>query len=540
MQGKKNYSEKLFTSFQLSERVPEDNFYRLINTELDLRFLYKETAQYYGTEGQVSIDPVVFFKLMLVGYLENINSDRRIIAFASMRLDILLFIGYDIDEPLPWHSTLSRTRQLYGESVFLKLFQKVLSMCISKGMVRGKRQAIDSAFIKANASLDSLIEKPVHDEDAEAAVMDDAKDFATELNQSTDAFINAPQTVPIDKSKDTITSKKHKEVTYHHSWKSEEYKDQPGHQGTDRVDEFGNLIRPRYLSNHTHYSPSDPDSRIAVKPGKARQMNYYAQIAVDDSFHVITGAVADYADKRDSECLPFVLEHTIQNLAQEQIKVEQIVADTAYSSGEALEYCEQNNIEPFIPNFGQYKSEREGFIYNKEKDQYECQRGNKAVLPLKRTGPNSSGYMMKVYRSSETVCKNCPLRKSCIGEKTKFKKIDNSIFKPHYDKMHAKLQTMHAKRILKKRSSTVEPVLGTMINFLNLKRTNARGIKQAMKHVLMSALVYNLKKYINFVTRKRISVPVAIDFRCNFNIVVAVFNIFLPPHSLATNSIIKN
>ena len=80
-------------------------------------------------------------------------------------------------------------------------------------------------------------------------------------------------------------------------------------------------------------------------------MNYYAQIAVDDSFHVITGAVADYADKRDSECLPFVLKHTKQNLAQEQIKVEQIVADAAYSRGEALEYCEQNNIEPFIPNF---------------------------------------------------------------------------------------------------------------------------------------------------------------------------------------------
>ena len=114
-----------------------------------------------------------FFKLMLVGYLENINSDRRIIAFASMRLDILFFIGYDIDEPLPWHSTLSRTRQLYGESVFLKLFQKVLAMCISKGMVRGKRQAIDSAFVKANASLDSLIEKEI---------LDDAADFADELN----------------------------------------------------------------------------------------------------------------------------------------------------------------------------------------------------------------------------------------------------------------------------------------------------------------------------------------------------------------------
>jgi len=155
MQGKKNYSEKLFTSFQLSDRVPVDNIYRLLLKELDLRFLYKETAQYYGTEGQLSIDPVVFFKLLLVGYLENINSDRRIIAFASMRLDVLYFLGYDIDEELPWHSTLSRTRQLYGVEIFAKLFKMVLSLCIKKGMVRGKRQAIDSAFVKANASLDS-------------------------------------------------------------------------------------------------------------------------------------------------------------------------------------------------------------------------------------------------------------------------------------------------------------------------------------------------------------------------------------------------
>jgi transposase len=126
MQGKKNYSEKLFTSFQLSDRVPEDNIYRLLLQELDLRFLYQETAPYYGTEGQLSIDPVVFFKLLLVGYLENINSDRRIVAFASMGLDVLFFLGYDIDEELPWHSTLSRTRQLYGEEIFAKLFKTAI------------------------------------------------------------------------------------------------------------------------------------------------------------------------------------------------------------------------------------------------------------------------------------------------------------------------------------------------------------------------------------------------------------------------------
>lgn len=516
MQGKKNYSEKLFTSFQLSERVPEDNFYRLLKKELDFKFLYRETEQYYGTEGQVSIDPVVFFKLMLVGYLENINSDRRIISFASLRLDVLFFIGYDIDEALPWHSTLSRTRQLYGEEVFLKLFQKILSMCVSKGMVRGKRQAIDSAFVKANASLDSLIEKEI---------MDDAAGFVDELNAD-ELSLKPNSSIPEDKSNKAVTPQKHKEVNQHHDWKRNEYKDQPGHQGADRMDEFGNLMRPRYLSNHTHFSPTDPHARISTKPGKARQMNYYAQIAVDDAHHVITGAVADFADKRDSECLPFILNHVIHNLAQDGITPEQITADTGYSSGEVLEYCNQKNIDAYIPNFGQYKNEREGFIYNKEKDQYECTRGNKAVLPLKKTGANSRGYVMKVYRSSETVCKNCSLRKTCIGEKTKFKKIDNSIYKPLYDAMHDKLQTLYAKRILKKRSSTVEPVLGTMINFLNLKRVNARGIKQANKHVIMSALVYNLKKYVKFITRKRISVSAQVEFQSIMNKMRSVFNIF--------------
>jgi transposase len=155
MQGKKNYTEKLFANFQLSERVPPENFYRRLKAAIDLSFLRKETAKYYGREGQESIDPEVFFKLILAGYIENLNSDRKIIEHSKMRLDILYFIGYDIDEALPWHSTLSRTRQLYGEAVFLKLFQKVLSLCVSKGMVSGKRQPVDSAYIKANASMDS-------------------------------------------------------------------------------------------------------------------------------------------------------------------------------------------------------------------------------------------------------------------------------------------------------------------------------------------------------------------------------------------------
>jgi len=70
-----------------------------------------------------------------VGYLENLNSDRRIITTSRMRIDILYFIGYDLDEELPWHSTLSRTRQLYGEEQFMSLFKLVLKQCIDKHLV---------------------------------------------------------------------------------------------------------------------------------------------------------------------------------------------------------------------------------------------------------------------------------------------------------------------------------------------------------------------------------------------------------------------
>ena len=148
MQGKKHFTEKLFLSFQLSNRVPADNFYRRLREQIDLQWLYKATKKYYGTEGQQSIDPVVFFKLMLIGYLENLGSDRRIINTVSMRLDLLYFIGYDIDESLPWHSTLSRTRQLYGEELFKDFFKQILKQCIDKGMVAGRRQVVDSVAVK--------------------------------------------------------------------------------------------------------------------------------------------------------------------------------------------------------------------------------------------------------------------------------------------------------------------------------------------------------------------------------------------------------
>lgn len=487
MQGRKPFEEKLFTSFQLSDHVPSDNLYRRLGEMLDLRFLYKTTASYYGKEGQESIDPTVFFKLILVGYLENLGSDRRIISTASMRLDILFFIGYNIDEPLPWHSTLSRTRQLYGEDVFKELFKKVLKLCINKGMVSGRRQAVDSALIKANASMDSIAEKEI---------MDDADLFVEELTLNEE-----------DKPK-KVDSYKKKKVEEHHRWKEKAYKGQPASRSTKFKEENADdSKRPKFLSNHTHYSTTDKDARIAVKPGKPRQFNYLAQTSVDTEHHVITHIEAFHADKKDSQCLPQIIDGLKENLNPEGLIIEQVLADTGYSSGTALKALEQHNITGYIPNFGKYKNEREGFTYHKEGDYYTCPQSKK--VEFKKIKSNN-GHLAKEYRTSRTDCGPCPFRTSCIG-KSPEKKIVDTLDKPYYDKMHERLKTPYAKKMKKLRQSTVEPVLGTLINFLGMKRVNTRGIKLATKCMLMAAIAYNIKKALKFKALKATAMAVTLD-----------------------------
>ncbi|RZK24013.1 MAG: transposase, partial [Hymenobacter sp.] len=160
MQGHKQFPDRVVLRFRLSERVPKQNLYRRLAELLDWSFLYQQTQALYSHTGQPSLDPVVFFKLMLVSRLENLVSDRRLIEHCSLRLDILYFLGYEVDEELPWHSTISRTRQLYPSAVFEHLFDQVFAQCVAAGLGIGEAQAIDSAPVKANASLESLRPKP--------------------------------------------------------------------------------------------------------------------------------------------------------------------------------------------------------------------------------------------------------------------------------------------------------------------------------------------------------------------------------------------
>jgi transposase/flagellar biosynthesis/type III secretory pathway chaperone len=476
MQGKKQYQEKLFVNFQLSDHVPEDNFYRRLKNLLPLQWLYESTQKYYGKEGQQSIDPVVFFKLILIGYLENLCSDRRIINTVQLRLDLLYFIGYDLDEPLPWHSTLSRTRQLYGEDVFKELFKKVLGLCIEAGMVTGKRQAIDSIAVQANASMESLQKK--------------------EIFADADVYVNELESMQKEETKNRDNAG------------DQEIPDNPN-------------ARDKKISNSKMQSTTDPDARVSVKPGKIRRLNYLAQVSVDTATHVITQIQSDYADKKDSQCLPSLLNNTIENLREHNLHVEEVLADGNYSSSEALRVLEQYRVTGYIPNFGQYKPQRKDFEYDNEEDCYICGAGNQLAFKGMRKTRGGKGQM-KQYRSNAKDCAECPSRSICIGN-GQFKTIAVTTDKELFDKMHQRLQKPEATIMRKLRSSTVEPVLGTLVNFLGMRRVNTKGILQASKCMMMAAIAYNLKKLV-----KSKFFKLLITFlRINFCYVKADSNIFL-------------
>lgn len=159
MQGHKQFVDKVVRRFQLSERVPQHHLYRRLAELLDWGVLSAHTQALYSRTGQPSLNPVVFFKLLLVSRLENPVRDRRLIEQCGLRLDILYFLGYEVDEDLPWHSTISRTRQLYPTAVFEYLFDHVFAQCVAAGLTSGHTQTVDSAPVTANASLDSLREK---------------------------------------------------------------------------------------------------------------------------------------------------------------------------------------------------------------------------------------------------------------------------------------------------------------------------------------------------------------------------------------------
>lgn len=468
MQGIKERTQKLFYQFSLEEYVPQDHTYRRIEQTLNLRFLYKRTEAYYGSQGQKSIDPVVFFKICLLGYLNNITSDRALIRFCNDSLAARWYIGYDIDQHLPVHSTLSRTRQLFGSDVYEQVFLEILGLCVDAGLVQGYRQVVDSALIKANAHIDSMQRRQL---------LEDASSYCQQVDK--------------DNSEEGASG--------HHVPDSKEAPlqavDTPAH-------EHGKPKRD-YSSNETHRCSSDPDARMASKPNKPKGMYYHSQVCVDSQYGVVTAAFGDYGDRKDQHSYLRLLLDARRNLAGFSLPIREVLADAGYNTAKNIALSERLGITAYMPNPSGYAPTRAGFHYDQEHDRYVCSQGEYVTFrSFSKTGRKTK----KVYRTSTSQCKNCPLAAECITSKQGYKEIGHAVGKPWYDLMHARLSTRYGEQLLRKRKGIVEPALGNLIHHYGMRKVYARGIEAADKHVVMACMVMNLKKLLK-VTFRHVKKP---------------------------------
>ena len=148
----------------LGRRIPKDHLLRKINRVLDLSFVRAEVAGFYGSNGNVSVDPVIIVKLMLLLFLDDVRSERELMRIVPLRLDYLWFLGYGLEDEVPNHSVLSKARKRWGAEVFERLFMRSVQQCVEAGLVDGSKLHVDASLVAANASRNSVIEVAVRRE----------------------------------------------------------------------------------------------------------------------------------------------------------------------------------------------------------------------------------------------------------------------------------------------------------------------------------------------------------------------------------------
>lgn len=461
MLGKKKFEPKLMYNLTLDELVPEDNIYRQIDKFLDLRFVYKECEKLYGKTGKPSIDPVVFFKLELFGYFENIISDRELIRRAKDSLAARYFIGYDIDESLPWHSTISRTRALISKESFEKIFNKILELCYNSGLIDGKHQSIDSTLVKANAALESLERK-----EPELTVIE---------------YINRKY----EENKEEVEDQKSEEK-------------QKAELRTEKTAEKS--PKKRGGSNQNYQSKTDPDSRMVNKPGKPSSLYYKTHYCSDSKKRIITDVLTTYADRGDTEDLLEVYTRAENRLKKLGLAIEEISADKGYCSGKNLREFEQREIKAFIPT-QQYvntngKINNREFRYEEEKDIFICP--NQKEL---RFYTYDKKKQRNRYKAREEDCSSCPLKQLCCSN-GKRRSVSRTIYCKEYERLDRRLKTPEARRASIIRKTVSEGLFAEGKMYHGLRKFMTRGIDKARKKSYMIASVQNLKRLIGYTKGK--------------------------------------
>ncbi|MDD5262281.1 MAG: transposase, partial [Methylacidiphilales bacterium] len=158
MRGRQQKQQPLFVNIRLEEMVPGNHLLRRIERKIDFNFIDQKTQDLYSTIGRPSIDPQVLVRMMFIGYLFGIHSERRLCQEVHLNLAYRWFCGLGLEDKVPDHSTFTKNRhgRFAGTTLFRDLFYAVVDQALARGLIQGRHLSVDATTMQANASLDSL------------------------------------------------------------------------------------------------------------------------------------------------------------------------------------------------------------------------------------------------------------------------------------------------------------------------------------------------------------------------------------------------
>jgi transposase len=356
MMGQKKFNMKQHHNLCLDDFVKPGNLYRKIDEAIDFSFVYDLAKELYSQTGQPSLDPVIFFKIELVGFLEGIHEDRALERRIHDSFAIRWFLGYDLDEMPPVHSTISRTRKdRMTAELYEAVFNHILKLCVSHQLVSGSHQSIDSTLLKANSSLRS------------------AEELKVKVHEHYEKMTSSSSSSQEDKN-------------------SEPPPQAPSHR--------------------------DSEANVTKKPGFPSRAYYKASASTDEKYGIITHAQIDSANQNDVELLGALMSKTGERLARFGLPFQSLAVDSGYYSAENLKTAADQSLELFIPPNLQTQDNglfrRDQFQYDPAQDQFICPEGK--VLKFRGLGKQPH---IKKYQAKTKDCQTCVQKLFCTQGKVK-------------------------------------------------------------------------------------------------------------------------
>src|SRR6266702_2557091 len=436
---------QLFYEFHLGDAVPEDHLVRKIDKALDLSWLRSELAPHYSSMGRPSIDPELMIRLLVVGYVFAIRSERLICREVQVNLAYRWFCKLGIEDAIPDHSAFSRARnERFREGdVFRRVFERVVEACIAAGLVGGEGFAVDASLIVADANKQRSIpgsewQKAQDPNTANRAV----KEYLATLD---DAAFGAAS-----------------EVT------------------------------PKFVS------PSDPAAQWTGAMRGPAFFAYADNYLVDVKFGVIVDVEASRAIRQaEVGAAKTMIGRTEERFG---LKPERLAADSAYGSAATLNWIvNEKKIVPHIPVIDKSKREdgtfsREDFRFDQEQNFYMCPAGK----VLTTTGRVHDGETL-LYRARTSDCGPCPLKAKCCP-KAPWRKIPCSIYEDARAAARALANTQAFEQSRRDRKR-VEMLFAHLKRILKLGRLRLRGPCGAQDEFTLAAIAQNLRRLAKLLGR---------------------------------------